>query len=175
MGLIMLILIGTVPTAYALNRAVRVKETQDFVAVSKQTADTLSTYVSSSAVIGDPRDDVTDYIRTRQFKPTTLLALRQLVNEIGDEMVIFRDLSRVPADKVRNFRNDMYVVSEALRLMQKSGQPQFTATDAATLSNYKKHIDNATKFIPTLGEGRRGHRLGPWHHGGLEADRRHGR
>jgi len=149
MGLIMLILIGTVPTAYALNRAVRVKETQDFVAVSKQTADTLSKYVSSSAVIGDPRDDVTDYIRTRQFKPTTLLALRQLVNEIGDEMVIFKDLSRVPEDKVRNFRNDMYVVSEALRLVQKSGQPQFATTDAATLSNYKKHVDNATKFIPT--------------------------
>ena len=34
MGLIMLILVGTVPTAYALNHAVRTKETQDFVAVS---------------------------------------------------------------------------------------------------------------------------------------------
>ena len=42
----------------------------------------------------------------------------------------------------------MYVVSEALRLMQKSHQPQFSTADAAMLANYKKHIDNATKFIP---------------------------
>src|SRR5262249_10552762 len=49
----------------------------------------------------------------------------------------------------RNFRNDMYLVSEALRLMQKSGNPKFADADAAVLKNYKKHIDNATKFIPT--------------------------
>ena len=38
MGLIMLILIGTVPTAYALNHAVPAEQTQDFVAVSQQAA-----------------------------------------------------------------------------------------------------------------------------------------
>ena len=38
MGLIMLILIGTVPTAYALNHAVGYSQVQDFVAVSEQAA-----------------------------------------------------------------------------------------------------------------------------------------
>src|SRR5580698_4036662 len=38
MGLIMLILVGTVPTAYALNHAVNAQQTQDFIAVSQQTA-----------------------------------------------------------------------------------------------------------------------------------------
>jgi PiT family inorganic phosphate transporter len=42
----------------------------------------------------------------------------------------------------------MYVVSEALRLMQKKKQPVFSAADAAVLANYKKHVDYATKFIP---------------------------
>jgi PiT family inorganic phosphate transporter len=42
----------------------------------------------------------------------------------------------------------MYVVSEALRLMQKSGKPQFSAADMNVLADYKKHIDSATKFIP---------------------------
>ena len=46
MGLIMLILIGTVPTAYAVNHAVTYQQTQDFVAVSTQTADMLGHYVS---------------------------------------------------------------------------------------------------------------------------------
>jgi PiT family inorganic phosphate transporter len=48
----------------------------------------------------------------------------------------------------RNFRNDMYVVSEAIRLIQKSGKAQFSADDLKILGNYKKHIDLATKFIP---------------------------
>jgi PiT family inorganic phosphate transporter len=149
MGLIMLILIGTVPTAYALNHAVRAKETQDFVAVSAQTAETLGRYVSPDAVIGDSRDEVTDYIRTKNFTPNTMLAMRELVNGIGTEMAMYKELRAVPQDQVRNFRNDMYVVSEALRLMQKSGKPQFTAADTAVLKNYKTHIDNATKFIPS--------------------------
>src|SRR5271169_3426329 len=67
MGLIMLILIGTVPTTYALNHAVTAQQSQDFIAVSQQAANAVDHYVSPNAVIGDARDDVTDYIRTRQF------------------------------------------------------------------------------------------------------------
>ncbi|HEY6292015.1 MAG TPA: inorganic phosphate transporter [Terriglobia bacterium] len=148
MGLIMLILIGTVPTAYALNHAVSPKDSQDFIAVSRQTADMLGRYVTPAAVVGDPRQDVTDYIRSKEFKPNTMLALRQLVNEIGDEMAIYKNLAAVPPEYTRNFRNDMYIVSEALRLMQKSGQPKFTADERSELANYKKHVDDATKFIP---------------------------
>jgi len=149
MGLIMLILIGTVPTAYAVNHAVTMQQTQDFVAVSTQTAEMLGHYVSPAAVVGDSRDEVTTYIRTKEFTPNTMLALRQLVNGIGTEMAIYKELKAVPQEHVRNFRNDMYVVSEALRLMKKSGQPQFSDADAAVLKNYKTHIDNATKFIPS--------------------------
>ena len=149
MGLIMLILIGTVPTTYALNHAVTAKQTQDFIAVSHQAADTVGTYVDPAAVVGDPRDDVTDYIRTRDFKPNTMLALRVLINDIGTEMSQFKQLAAVPREHVRNFRNDMYLVSEALRLMQKSGKPRLAAADVAVLKNYKSHVDKATRFIPT--------------------------
>jgi PiT family inorganic phosphate transporter len=47
MGLIMLILIGTVPTAYALNKAVTPRQTQTFVAVAHQ----------ASAVLADTRPE----------------------------------------------------------------------------------------------------------------------
>jgi len=148
MGLIMLILIGTVPTAYALNHAVTARQSQEFVMVSNQAAAALSHYVSPNAVIGDARDDVTAYIRTKEFNPNTMLALRTLVSDIGNEMALYKELKHVPAERTPNFRNDMYVVSEALRLMQKSGKPEFAAADVDVLKNYKKHIDNATKFIP---------------------------
>ncbi|HVN05985.1 MAG TPA: inorganic phosphate transporter [Bryobacteraceae bacterium] len=148
MGLIMLILIGTVPTAYALNHAVTARQSQEFVTVSRQAADTLTKYVSPDAVIASARDDVTAYIRTREFNANTMLALRTLVNDIGNQMALYKELKHVPADRTPNFRNDMYVVSEALRLIQKSGSPKFTAEDSAVLANYKKNIDSATKFIP---------------------------
>jgi PiT family inorganic phosphate transporter len=148
MGLIMLILIGTVPTTYALNHAVTPRQTQDFIAVSQQAAEALNKYVSPSAAIGDPREDVTDFIRTKEFKPNTMLAMRTLINDVGTEMALFKDLAKVPNDKVRNFRNDMYLTSEALRIMQKSGKPEIAAADVAVLKNYKGHIDRATRFIP---------------------------
>jgi PiT family inorganic phosphate transporter len=148
MGLIMLILIGTVPTAYALNHAITKQQSQDFVAVSEQAANTLNKYVSPNAVIGDAREEVTNYVRTKEFTPNTMLALRQTVSDVSNETVLFGELSKVPNDRVRNFRNDMYLVSEALRLMQKTHQPEIAANDWAVLTNYKKHIDNATKFIP---------------------------
>ena len=149
MGLIMLILVGTVPTAYALNHAIKPAQTQDFVAVSHQAANVLSSYVSPNAVISDEREEVTSYIRTREFTPNTMLAMRQLVNDISNEMSLYKDLAKVPDDQVRNFRNDMYVVSEAIRLMQKSKQPAMSVNDTAVLTNYKKHIDGATRFIPS--------------------------
>ncbi len=73
----------------------------------------------------------------------------RLLRVLGEWPTLRSLLLVVPQDKVRNFRNDMYVVSEALRLMQKLGKPQFSAADAAVLKNYKGHIDNATKFIPS--------------------------
>jgi inorganic phosphate transporter, PiT family len=149
MGLIMLILIGTVPTAYAVNHAVTYQQAADFIAVSTQAADALGHYISPAAVVGDSRDELTDYIRTKEFTPNTMLALRGVINGIGTEMAQYKQLKLVPQDKVRNFRNDMYVVSEALRLMKKTGVPKFSGEDAAILGNYKQHIDNATKFIPT--------------------------
>jgi len=92
--------------------------------------------------------EVTQYIRTKEFTPSTMLAMRTLVNDIGNEMALFKELSNVPNTQVRNFRNDMFLASEALRLMQKSGKPALAAADTAVLKNYKSHVDKATRFIP---------------------------
>jgi inorganic phosphate transporter, PiT family len=148
MGLIMLILIGTVPTAYALNHAVTFKDSQDFIAVSIQAADTLTKYVDPNASVADAHDDVTAYIRDKNFTPNTMLALRTLVSDIGNETALYKEMKNIPNDRVRNFRNDLYIISEALRLMKKSGQPAISAADTAILANYKKHIDHSTRFIP---------------------------
>jgi PiT family inorganic phosphate transporter len=150
MGLIMLILIGTVPTAYALNHAVSAKDVQDFIAVSEQAGRVLDQHVDKTGILGaDARAEVTDYIRTKQLQPDTVLALRELVEDLNHEVALYKEFKAVPANQQTNVRNDMYVASEAIRLMQKSKQPAFNADENAVLTNYKGKVDKATKFIPT--------------------------
>src|SRR6202020_481630 len=149
MGLIMLILIGTVPTAYALNHAVGYSQVQDFVAVSEQAAHVLTPFVDPNAVIDDPRADLTEYLQTKKETPTTILAERQMILEIEHEVNQYKTLKGVPSGQQANVRNDMYISSEALRLMAKTKKPAFTAEEAAVMANYKKKLDLSTKFIPT--------------------------
>ena len=149
MGLIMLILIGTVPTAYALNHAVTGRETQAFIAASEQAGAVLNQHVDKSGVLGeDARAEVTDYIRTKQIKPDTVLALRELVKDLEGDVNVYKEYKAVPANQQANVRNDMYVASEAIRLMQKNHNPAFTAAESKTLATYKSSVDKATKFIP---------------------------
>jgi PiT family inorganic phosphate transporter len=148
MGLIMLILIGTVPTAYALNHAVGYSQVQDFVAVSEQAARVMNAHVDSNAVIDDPRADLTEYLQTKKETPTTVLAERQMILEIEHEVNQYKTLKGVPSGQQSNVRNDMYISSEALRLFAKAKKPEFTAEEAAVMANYKKKLDLSTKFIP---------------------------
>ena len=148
MGLIMLILVGTVPTAYALNHAVTDSQTIDFIAVSQQTAAVVNKYVSQTADTKDSRADLTDYIRTKEFTPYTTASLHKMILDIGAEMDTYRNLKNVPANQVRNVRNDMYIVNESMRLMGKADNPHFSPEDLVVLENYKKHIGLATRFIP---------------------------
>jgi PiT family inorganic phosphate transporter len=149
MGLIMLILIGTVPTAYALNHAVTAQDVQSFVAASEQTGHILDRHVDPAGILGaDAQAEITDYIRTKQLQPDTILALREVVSDVSHEVGLYKELRALPAKDQTNVRNEMYVASEAIRLMQKSGKPKFTAQENAALKSYKDKIDNATKFIP---------------------------
>jgi PiT family inorganic phosphate transporter len=149
MGLIMLILIGTVPTAYALNHAVTRNDVQQFVVASENAGQIFNAHVDPKGILGaDARATVTDYIRTKQLQPDTMLALRELVQDLSHEVALYKEFKSVPAAQQTNVRNDMYVVSEAIRLMQKNKNPAFTAQENSTLTAYKGRIDKATKFIP---------------------------
>jgi PiT family inorganic phosphate transporter len=69
--------------------------------------------------------------------------------EIRDGVSTYKSLAAVPSNQQQNVRNNMYVESEALRIMAKSGNPKFSASEDSILANYKKHLDLSTKFIPT--------------------------
>ncbi len=150
MGLIMLILIGTVPTAYALNHAVPASGVQAFVAASQQAGQIIDKHVPQNAVLGpDARAEVTQFVATKQLQPDTMIALRELINDLSNQIAIYKEYKAVPANQQTNVRNDMYVVSEAIRLMLKNHVGNFSPAEAKVLNDYKSQIDKATKFIPS--------------------------
>jgi len=147
MGLIMLILIGAVPTTYALNRSMPASETTQFAAVAEVTQRSLL-QSTSVAVPEDPRAVVTRYVRTREINDSVVPALGALVGDIGAQVKQYGTLARAPAAAVQNVRNEMYLTSEGLRAL--NGEPSIVldADAKANVSAFKKEIDDATKFIP---------------------------
>ncbi len=149
MGLIMLILIGAVPTAYALNHAVPARGVQAFVTASQQADQVINKHVEANAILGpDARAEVTQFVATKQLQPDTMIALRELVNDLSNEVALYKEYKAVPANQQTNVRNDMYVVSEAIRLMVKNHIGDFSPAELKVLNTYKTQIDMATKFIP---------------------------
>jgi inorganic phosphate transporter, PiT family len=149
MGLIMLILIGVVPTAYALNRAMPASQMTEFRTTSAAAAAVIAAKGAGYNVLGNPRPAVTEYVSHRQINEGTYPSLAVLVRDIDDQVEQYGSLAKVPAEIVGNTRNDMYLASEAIRFLMKDKENDLNKEDVAALSAYKRSLDNATKFIPT--------------------------
>jgi inorganic phosphate transporter, PiT family len=149
MGLIMLILIGTVPTAYALNRTMHERDVSTFVAVSTQAQTTLSRYSAGAAAPGDPHAAAMDVVRARSVTPQGVAALAALAGSVSKEVDQYHSMDKVPAGSMVNIRNDMYLVSEGLRFMGKTKSLNVSDADKKALDAYRKQLDHSTKFIPT--------------------------
>jgi PiT family inorganic phosphate transporter len=150
MGLIMLILIGALPTAYALNRSVPESHMPAFVAASQEVQGVFVARSNNLPPVppATARTQVTDALKLRQFdSPTTFAALGSLAGDIATQVKQYGTLGAVPAAAVQNVRNDMFMVDEAIRLMQKQGVA-FSAPEKKALGDYRNVLDDATKFIP---------------------------
>ena len=148
MGLIMLILIGTVPTAYALNRSMPDSQIAVFYQASETASKVIATKSAGHSVIGNPRAAVTQYVSQHHLSEGTYPSLSALVKDIGDQVQKYGSLNKVPAEVVGNTRNDMYLTSEAIRLLMKDKESDLNKEEIAALNTYKGTLDTATKFIP---------------------------
>jgi inorganic phosphate transporter, PiT family len=148
MGLIMLILVGTVPMAYALNRAMPLEQVTPFVAMATTTQQSLSKYAIGPTP-ADSRATLSEYVRTHAWNESVVPALASITGDIAIQVKASGTFAGVPAENVANVRNDMYLTSEAIRLLAKDSHSAVFDTDTQNnLAAYKKQIDNATKFIP---------------------------
>ena len=153
MGLIMLILIGVVPTTYALNRTMSQNDVAAFMRTSDAATAIIQSKVAGFQEIGapDPRKSLTELVRDKStFTDGTYLSLARLMGSVSEQVkAAGGTLAKVPNEAVNNTRNDMYLVSEALRTLPKIQDNQMSKQDASTLADYKKGLDASTKFIPT--------------------------
>jgi PiT family inorganic phosphate transporter len=147
MGLIMLILIGTVPTAYALNRSMPDSETLKFQQTSSAAVTALEIYKKAPAP-ENFRADVTEFVRTKQSTDTTVASLQKLALAISDEVAEYKSLSKVPAAAVTNVRNDMYLASEASKVLLKKHTGDMDTANEAKIKALQTMFDASTKFIP---------------------------
>lgn len=151
MGLIMLILIGVAPAAYALNRTMPDSATPAFVQAA-HAADG----VFMAHAIGAPRPTLTvaratvrQALRARAFETAQVQASLSVVNEdIVDQLHRFGSLRQVPAAATENMRTSMYMVADSLHQIAKQ-KPFYAAPEDKALATYSGLLEAGTRYIPT--------------------------
>jgi PiT family inorganic phosphate transporter len=118
-----------------------------FAAVAQVTQQAL-TKAAPLPAPDDSRQTLSNYIRDKQATPDLVPALAVMAGKIGDQVASYGSLSKVPAEATANVRNDMYLTSEAIRLMDKNKVGNFDADTQSKVQLFKQQIDNATRFIP---------------------------
>lgn len=148
MGLIMLILVGTMPIAYALNRSIPAEHTPQVAALAAVTQQELRALTPDQAASTSPRNVLTEYVRTGTLVPAVLPALADLTGRIGQQIRQYGAVDKIPAQAVSNTRNDMYLASEAIKHLKSDEKVQLPAQTRHNLDAFKGELDNATRFIP---------------------------
>ena len=151
MGLIMLILIGCAPTAYALNRTIPASSTPAYVqAANVATAafETKADKAISAMPVAQARATLTTALQDRKAeKPVVFSALGVLSRDLTARVESFGSLSAVPAEATSNVRNDMYLVLDTIRLATKK-PGTFDATQTAAIKTYQEGLEAGTRYIP---------------------------
>jgi PiT family inorganic phosphate transporter len=150
MGLIMLILIGAAPTAYALNRTMPDNATPAFIASTQSAQQVFAAHDGGTPVptAAQARHTVGDALRDKKLnQPQVFAGLAALSADIAVNVKNYGSLSHVPAAATSNLRNDMYLTGEAVRLLPKQGV-KFNDKETATLKAYSGGLQSGTRFIP---------------------------
>ena len=153
MGLIMLILIGCAPTAYALNRTVPPSAMPAFVATANSAAQAFAAHAGGAApmAIDRARDTLTHALEAKKAGGEPVYgALATLSRDVSARIGNYGSFGNVPAAATPNLRNDMYLVLGTTKLItaDKTAPARFSAGELATFKNYGAQLEQSTRYIP---------------------------
>jgi len=152
MGLIMLILIGCAPTAYALNRTMADSETPAFVQSATAAGNVFHVHAEDTT-IGLPaaREALTSALKTKHASgPVVYASVETVTRAISDQVSGFGGLAKVPAAATSNLRNDMYLVLDTSRIITKSptATQAFSPDELKLIGAYQAKLERGTRYIP---------------------------
>lgn len=149
-GLIMLILIGAAPAAFALNRALPESEVAAIVMTLEEAAALSAAQAGNQPPpeIDAARDAIGEALRAKEFTPAESdAALAALAGDIGARLRDWGSMGAIPPEETAQFRSDLYVIGEAAKLSSKTAT-DLTADQKAMLEQLATTTQSATRFIP---------------------------
>jgi PiT family inorganic phosphate transporter len=150
MGLIMLILIGILPGAHALNLGTRSDDVAWLAANSRSVSAVLDRQCPGPRP--DARqasDDLSSYLKQKAAADCkTVSALSAKSSRIAEELSGKSSFLQLTSDQRRTLRADIYLMTETMRRMIEANQFR-DARERALIAEDRDRLDHATKFIPT--------------------------
>ncbi len=148
MGLIVLILVGIIPGAFALNPAATPADLQHIVQQARQVEPFLlkhSPHVLSSQ---EATDELSAFLKSGgKASDRTFEALAGRNREVAIELEGRSSYSDLTIDQRKGFRSDIYLLGESIAKLNK--QHKITdPTESKALSAYTKSLQQETKYIP---------------------------
>ena len=150
MGLIMLILIGVAPTAYALNRTMADGATPAFVqsAGAAHTALVQQAGTAATAPVVDARAVLRTSLQKRSINtPVAYAAMASMAQELSQRVSAYGSIAKVPAAATSNMRRDMYLELDAIRMATKD-DGKVPAAQAAPMKAFAGKLEQGTRYIP---------------------------
>ena len=166
MGLMMLILVGLLPTVFAINLADDVA-VQATVTDMRQLAETVAPLANGAKVtLSEAVEDLTRFAKEGGTPaPKTYASIALTSRTIAQELDEIPNMDTVPRDDRVQLRTDIYLVAESLNKLLHGKQvlatdamqladrvnPAKNLTDPETvksLKKYKEHLDSIVKYIP---------------------------
>lgn len=141
MGLIMLILIGILPGAYAINSQVGAPAFGEVAALGRSLDPLLQTRAAGVSV-ENAHLELSSFLKTSgTVSPRTFAALEMKNRGLTAE------LAKAPAVDRRLLRTDIYLVGESLTKLLKTGN-FLDPNERALVSNYRGRLGGLINFIP---------------------------
>jgi PiT family inorganic phosphate transporter len=151
MGLIMLILVGIVPGAFALNMATAPEAAQKTIAQLQQVVSVVQP-LAGSATLSQPdaQNELSSFIAptgAAKFSDRTYAAILTESQFIITNLTSNTSIKDIPEGERTSLRTDIYVLDESVNKIVKKGLVKDAAAKK-TLGDAKKSLDSLTKYIP---------------------------
>ncbi|WP_279577305.1 inorganic phosphate transporter [Pseudomonas sp. B1-22] len=145
-GLIMLILIATVPLAFAVDRAHSPEQTRQLLDLAQASQAQLQ-HAGGGAVSGDPRQVLLAYQQDPRVGPDLLPSLGVVIGDVASRLERHGEMAKVPGDEVQALRNDLYLSLETIRLLDQ-GEQNIDLETWSTLQALRTEGEKTIRFIP---------------------------